>query len=195
MRLRNLLTDSAAINILKFLFDMESGNNKVYSAKISHIKERFSNFRNIEHSINILNEMELINLDDLNDDNIASISAKGKHFIDTFDKLVQITERKASKKQKSYKIRYDLTPKEKKVMVVIFKLSKELGNKPVLMQDLTREIYPAEDASKKASVSRCVSKLVKINLIEKDKVRNKVLLKLTPTGERTIREQLIEILL
>jgi DNA-binding MarR family transcriptional regulator len=195
MRLKELLTDSAAINILKFLFDMESGDNKVYSTNISHIKKQFSNFKKIEGSINILSEMDLINLDNLKEDNIASISAKGKHFIDAFDKLVQITERKEPKKQKSYKIRYDLTPKEKKVMVVIFKLSKELGNKAVPMQDLAREIYPVEDASKKASVSRCVSKLVNINLVEKEKMQNKAFVKLTPTGERTIREQLIEVLL
>ena len=199
MRLRDILTDKAAINILKFLYDMESKEKAVYSSKISDIEQRFYSFGDINHSTAILKHFELINLDELKEGRIASISAKGKHFIDIFDKLVQITHKdyglKNKEKSKSFKIEYNLTPNEKRIMVVIFKLSKELGNKPVSLQELTQEIYPTNGSSKKASIARYASKLAELNLIEKEKVKNKILLKLTPTGERTIKEQLIEALL
>ena len=199
MRLRDLLTDFAAINVLKFLFDMESKNNSIYSTKLSNIQQKFNNFKNIENSIDILKNCELINLDSLEEDKIISISAKGKHFIDNFDKLVQITEKKNDLKNKkinkSFQIKYHLTPKEKKIMIVLFKLSKELGDKSVPLQDLTREIYPTNTESHLQNIARYVSKLAKLNLIEKTKAKTQTLLKLTPTGERTIKEQLVESLL
>lgn len=199
MQLRDLLADRAAINLLKFLFDMESGERRVYSIETSNIKQRFPSFKDIDNSIGILKSLELINEDYSEKGQIVSISAKGKQFIDIFDKLVQITDKnyglKAREKAKSFKIEYNLTPKEKRIMVVVFKLSRELGNKPVSLQDLTQEIYPTNSASKKSGVARHVSKLNELNLIEKQKINNKNFLKLTPTGERTIKEQLIEALL
>ena len=199
MRLRDLLTDFAAINVLKFLFDMESKNKSVYSINLSKIQQNFNNFKNIDNSINILEKLDLINVDSLKEDKIISISAKGKHFIDIFDKLIQITEKKklAENKHnnKSFQIKYHLTPKEKKIMVVVFKLSKELGDKPVSLQDLTRELHPTNTENHMHNISNYASKLAKLNLIDKTKIKMQVFLKLTPTGERTIKEQLVESLL
>jgi len=199
MRLRDLLTDFAAINILKFLFDMESQNKSIYSIRLSKIKQKFINLKNIENSIDILKKFELINLDFLEEDKIISISAKGKHFIDIFDKLVQITDKKNEVKNKklnkSFQIKYHLTPKEKKIMIVLFKLSKESGDKPISLTDLTREIHPTNTESQIQNISKYLSKLAKLNLVEKSKIKTQTLLKLTPTGERTIKEQLVESLL
>ncbi|MBW2977981.1 hypothetical protein KY331_04000 [Candidatus Woesearchaeota archaeon] len=199
MRLRDLLADFAAINVLKFLFDMESKNKSIYSTKLSNIKQKFINLENIENSIDILKKFELINLDSLEEDKIISISAKGKHFMDTFDKLVQITDKKNElknkKTKKSFQIKYHLTPKEKKIMIVLFKLSKESGDRPISLPDLTREIHPTNTENHMQNISSYASKLSKLNLIEKTKVKTQTLLKLTPTGERTIKEQLVESLL
>ena len=199
MRLRDLLTDKAAINILKQLFDMESGKKPVYSIEVSNIEQRFDNSTNIGDSIDILKNLKLITEDFSEKGQIVSISAKGKEFINIFDRLVQITSKdyevKNKEKAKSFKIEYNLTPSEKRIMVITFKLSKEQGNKPVSLQDLAREMHPTKGSSKTSSVARHVSKLVEINLIEKQKISNKNFIKLTPTGERTIKEQLIEALL
>jgi len=199
MRLRDLLTDFAAINVLKFLYDMESQNSSIYSTKLSNIKQKFNNFANIDNSINILSKFELINLDMLKEDQIISISAKGKHFIDIFDKLNEITDNRKKvenkKTNKSFQIKYDLKPIEKKIMVVIFKLSKELGDKPVLLQDLTQELYPSNGDKNISTVKRYSSKLAKLNLVEKIEIKTRMFIKLTPTGERTIKEQLVASLL
>jgi hypothetical protein len=199
MQLRDLLTDFAAVNILKLLYDRELKNNSIYSIKLSNIIKKFINFQNIDISINNLKRFELINIDSLKEDKIISISAKGKHFMDIFDKLVQITENKKltenKKNQKSFQIKYNLTPKEKKIMVVLFKLSKEIGDKPVLLQDLTREIYPANGDKNTPTIKRYTTKLAKLNLIEKLEIKSQQHLKLTPTGERTIKEQLVESLI
>jgi len=199
MRLRDLLTDFAAINILKFLYDMELKNTSIYSTKLSNIQQKFNYFKNIDNSINILKNFELINLDLLKEDQIISISAKGKDFMDIFDKLAQITNKKNEpqnkKMNKSFQIKYHLTPKEKKIMVVIFKLSKELGDKPVSFYDLTREIHPTNTENYIQNVLRYTSKLAKLNLVDKIKEKTQIMVKLTPTGERTIKEQLVESLL
>ena len=198
MRLRDLLTDHVAINVLKFLYDMELKNNS-YSTRLSNIRQKLNNFQNIDDSIDNLKNFELINVDFLENEQIVSISAKGKHFMDIFDKLIQMTERKEEikdeKKIKSYQIKYNLTPKEKKIMVVLFKLSKEIGDKPVLVQDLTREIYPTNGDKNTSTIKRYATKLAKLNLVEKTEIKNQQYLKLTPTGERTIKEQLVEALL
>lgn len=195
MRLRDILIDHVAINVLKFLYDMELKNNP-YSTKLSNIRQKFTNFQSMEDSINNLKNFELINVDSLEDEQIVSISAKGKHFMDIFDKLIQILEKKDVKKPiKSFQIKYNLTPKEKKIMIVLFKLSKEMGDKPVLVQDLTREIYPANGDKNTSTIKRYATKLAKLNLVEKTEIKNQQYLKLTPTGERTIKEQLVEALL
>jgi len=199
MRLRDLLTDFAAINVLKLLYDMELKNNSIYSTKLSNVKERFNNFKNIDNSINNLKNFELISIDFLKEDKIISISAKGKHFMDIFDKLAKITDNreKAENKKikKSFQIKYNLTPKEKKIMIVLFKLSKEIGDKPVSVQDLTREIHPTNGDKNTSTIKRYATKLAKLNLIEKMEIKSQQYLKLTPTGERTIKEQLVESLI
>ncbi len=195
MILRALLTDYAAINILKFLYDKESEKNSVYSIKFKEIIKRFPQSEDINKSIVILKNFDLINEDITKEDKIIVISAKGKHFIDTFDKLVQLTnieEGSDNKKTtKSFQIKYDLNQKEKKIMILVYKLSKETGNNKVLFDDLTRELYPKNNVNA-SEVEKNINQLEELNLVEKTQVKNKIFLELTPTGERTIKEQLVE---
>jgi DNA-binding MarR family transcriptional regulator len=198
MILRALLTDYAAINILKFLYDRESENNSVYSIKFKEIIKRFPQFKDINKSIVILKNFDLINEDFSEEDKIIVISAKGKHFIDIFDKLAQLIniekDLENKKSTKSFQIKYDLNQKEKKIMILIYKLSKETGNNKVLFDDLTRELYPKNNVNT-SEVEKNINQLEELNLVEKTQVKNKTFLELTPTGERTIKEQLVESLL
>jgi predicted transcriptional regulator len=198
MILRALLTDYAAINILKFLYDKESENNSVYSIKFKELIKRFLQFKDINKSIAILKDFNLINEDFSKEDRIIVISAKGKHFIDTFDKLVQLTDLENGlenkKSQKSFQIKYDLNQKEKKIMILVYKLSKETGNNKVLFDDLIRELYPKNNANTE-EVEKEITQLEELNLIETTSIKKKVFVELTPTGERTIKEQLVESLL
>jgi len=196
MILRDLLTDYTAINILKFLYDKEK--NSVYSIKFNKIIKRFSNFNNIGKSISILKKFDLISEDITKEDKIIVISAKGKHFIDIFDKLVELTnienEAENKKSAKSFQIKYDLNQKEKKIMVLVYKLSKEAGNNKVFFDDLIRELYPKNNVNT-TEVDKNINQLEDLNLVEKSQVKNKLFIELTPTGERTIKEQLVESLL
>jgi len=198
MTLRDLLKDYAAINILKFLYDKESEKESVYSIKSKEIIKIFPKFKNIDKSIDILKYFNLINEDFIKEDRIIVISAKGKHFIDIFDKLVQITNFakpfETKKLHKSFQIKYDLDQKEKKIMILVYKLSKETGNNKILFEDLVREMYPKNNANIE-EIEKEISQLEDLNLIEKSQIKSKRFLELTPTGERTIKEQLVESLL
>ncbi|MBW2982089.1 hypothetical protein KY343_04370 [Candidatus Woesearchaeota archaeon] len=198
MILRDLLTDYASINILKFLYDRESENNSIYSIKFKEIIKKFPQFKNIEKSLFILKKLNLIDEDLSKEDKIIVISGKGKHFIDIFDKLVQLTSIKNDlenkKLQKSFQIKYDLNQKEKKIMVLVYKLSKETGNNKVLFDDLIRELYPKNNVNT-SEIEKNINQLEDLNLVEKTQVKNKSFIELTPTGERTIKEQLVESLL
>jgi len=192
MILRDLLRDYVSINILKLLYDKELEKNTIYSIKLKELYKIFPKFQNIEKSIDILKYFKLIDEDFSKNDKIIVISGKGKHFIDIFDKLVQLTDfendLENKKSPKSFQIKYDLNPKEKKIMVLVYKLSKETGNNKVLFDDLIREMYPKNNVNL-TELEKEIGQLEELNLMDKTHIKNKKFLELTPTGERTIRVQ------
>jgi hypothetical protein len=195
MKLRDLLKDATSINILKYLSSKEAKEGFAFSTRISFLTKEFhfSSTESITKSILNLNQASLINLDDSEKDNIISISSKGKQFIDIFDKLISLFENK--EKQSSYKIRYELTKDESRILVILYKLTKELFDRPVSLENLSREVSPLDSKSKEPQLIKVLSSLDSLNLIEFINLKQEDYLKLTPTGERVVKEQYLESLL
>jgi len=193
MNLHKLLTDRPAINILKVLHDYEASNKNAYTMKLSDVCSRL-NFGDIDSSVLLLAENGLIGMDTVSSEKILSISQKGKDFIKIFDQLVELSKKEKSEPQhKTVRLVYELTILEKKILVMAAKISKEIGMNPVAVKTLTQELYPYEAYEKKVStVSRYISKLEELKLVERRKEGRESYVTVTKTGFRTIKEQLLE---
>ena len=63
-----------------------------------------------------------------------------------------------------------------------------------MLKDLTQEVYPVNADSRQSTVSRYVTKLENLNLMKKIKENNRVLVDVTDSGERVVKQQFIEAL-
>lgn len=191
MKLYEFLNDRAAICVLKELYELEVIKKASYTSKLSEIKNKL-NFSEIGlNSINNLIKKGLITSENVNGERIMSITEKGKHFIEIFDQLVELFNPKPIEVvPKKVSIKFELTQLEKKILVIGYKISSEIGRDWVPLKTLTQELYPYEAYERKASqVSRYVARLQELNLAEKKKKGRETLIKITDKGFRTIKEQ------
>jgi len=187
MRLHHLLTDRIAIRILKLLYDLETQKKGVYTMKLSDAKISLKLNSSPENSITILSTMGLIGVDAVNGDHIMSITNKGKEFIEIFDQLIELFLAK-DQKGKKVSVKYELTAQEKRILVLTYRISKEIGRDFVALKTLVEELYPNQD-NKTGAVSRYISRLEEIKLMERKKEGRNSYVKVTDKGFRTIREQ------
>lgn len=192
MVLYKLLTDRAAINILKVLYDHEVREKASYSTKLSEIKKRVS--LPIGHaSLQRLSSMELVTMDLVEGEHILSITNKGKEFMEIFDQLVDLFTPQEKEEQKGVRVKYELTSQEKRILILAYKMSKESGVAFIPLKTLVTELYPhADHRSKMSAVSRYVTKLEEIQLMEKKKENRMTVVKVTEKGFRTIKEQYLK---
>ena len=95
--------------------------------------------------------------------------------------------------EKKVHIKYELTNIEKKILVMTQKIIKETGKESVALRTVTEELYPYEDYKRKTStVSRNVSKLEEINLMERMKEGRRTYIKVTEKGLKTIKAQYLK---
>ena len=190
MRLYTLLRDRASINILKILYDNEFGDAKKHTMLYSEMKgalavdEGSSTMDNLEKAGLVSSEKteggELV----------LSITQKGKDFVENFDRLLEVMAEK-KQEQKAYKVEYNLTPMEQRILILCARIKSESGA-IVPLKILTQEVYPyKEPSSKTGSVSKYAKKLEELNLLERVKRNNRVFFDVTESGERVIKEQLV----
>lgn len=194
MKLHDFLQDRASICVLKALYDLEVVEKVAYTSKLSEIKQKL-NFENISlNSINNLVTISLITAENVNGEQIMSITEKGKQFIEIFDQLVDLFKPKVVEVvPNKVSIKFELTTLEKKILVIGYKISSEIGREWIPLKTLTQELYPYETYERKASlVSRYVAKLQEINLAEKKKKGRETFIKITDKGFRTIKEQYLK---
>ena len=196
MGLFDILKDRGSVNILKQLYNQEVVLKTGYTMKISDIQRKIQ-FQNMTDSADILAKNGLISLEIVEKEHIVSITEKGKHFIEVFDQLVDlfnVSKISGKPEGKSVKIKYNLVEIEKKIMVMVYKITKETG-RGVDLKTLTSEIYPYHDyKTRVGTVSRYVNKLSDLKLIDKAKDGRSSTMKLTNTGFKVMNEQFLKVL-
>lgn len=195
MKLHRILKDRTAIRILKMLYDQEA-MKKGYAMKLSYAKNRLGMVLSPGSSVELLSKFSLVGIDHVGNDMVMSITNKGKEFIEIFDQLVEIFAGKEGKEGKAafadkVKVRYELTMQEKRIIVLCYKISKEIGRDFVALKTLVEELYPNQlnQTNKTSTVSRYISRLEEIKLMEKKKEGRNSYVKVTEKGLKTIKEQ------
>jgi predicted transcriptional regulator len=190
MHLYHLLKDRASINILKILYDNEYTEKKSHTMTYSEVKAKLTVSEMVD-TLAKLQEVLLIASETNNGgERILSLTQKGKEFVEQFDRLREVMSGK-KQEQKAYEVKYGLTAMEQRILLMCAKMKSET-RQMVPLQTLTQEVYPYQDVSKKSSsVSKYAKKLEELNLLKRVKVNNRMLLDVTETGERVIKEQFL----
>lgn len=192
MGLYDLLREKAAINILKKLYDREVVEKKSYTMKLSEIKAELGFKSNFLYSIDLLHGNGLVTAEKTEKDFVLSITDKGKRFIEAFDGLLEVFKaEKAGQVKRNIKVRYGLTELEKKILVMLFKIGKEIGYDNVTIKSVAAEIYPRGYEGKVSTISRYIKRLQDLQLVKKTKRENKVFIRVTEKGLKTIKEQFL----
>ena len=191
MKLHPLLTDRTAINILKTLYNHEVIEKNSYTIKLSEAGKKACCSSYPLESAQKLSSYGLIALDAVEKDHVMSMTNKGKEFIEIFDQLVELFQPKRTG-ERSVRIKYELTNQEKRILVLAYKISKESGSEMVPLKMLVQELYPYDQAGKASVVSRYISKLEELSLMQRSKEGRNVLVSVTEQGFRTIREQYLK---
>jgi len=189
MALYNIITNRTAVNTLKALYTYEVIDKKGHSMSLDSVEQTIKTAIT-EKSLSILNKHDLIRRDRGDLGVILSISQKGKEFIEIFDLLIELFQ--AKEKRQNARIEYHLTEMEKKILVMIKRISNEIGKDNVTLKNLTRELFPIEAyESKSSTISRQIKKLEEIKLVERAKKGREAIVCLTERGEKTIKDQFL----
>lgn len=187
MKLHPLMQDRTAIRILKMLYDQEVASRGSYTMRLSAARKRMGLFFAPFKSMDALSSYGLIGVDSVDGDYIMSMTNKGKEFIELFDQIVELfAVRKDG--QKKVRVRYELTSQEKRILVLTYRICKEVGNDFVPLKALVEELYPHQD-NKTSIASRYISKLEELRLMERRKEGRNTLVRVTEHGFKTIKEQ------
>ncbi|RME78022.1 hypothetical protein D6774_02655 [Candidatus Woesearchaeota archaeon] len=191
MSLYEILNERGCLNLLKELFDVECIYKTSHGLKLSQIKDKLPSSLNITLAANVLHKEGLIELEELENDAYLALTGKGKRFFEQFDKLKHIFEGEEEQAEKT-RIEYNITELEQKILILCYKLQQETGT-IVPLRTLTQEVYPNKNTSNRiGAISQYVSRLAELNLMEKIKTKQKTYAKVTPSGERAIKEQFME---
>ncbi len=184
------MKDRASINILRILYDNEVVDKKSHTMTHSEVKAKLTVSEMVD-TLAKLQEVLLIASETNNGgERILSLTQKGKEFVEQFDKLRLVLDGK-KQQQKAYEVKYGLTAMEQRILLMCAKIKSET-RQLVPLQTLTQEVYPYQDVSKKSgSVSKYAKKLEELNLLKRVKMNNRMMLDVTESGERVIKEQFL----
>jgi len=190
MRLHHLMQDRTAIRILKMLYDNEAAK-KGYSMRLSYAKNRLGMTLSPGKSVETLSRFGLVGIDNVGNDMVMSITNRGKEFIEVFDQLIELFAAKKPSYAGKVKVRYELTGQEKRIIVMAYKIGKEIGRDFIALKTLVEELYPLQQnqANKTSAVSRYISKLEELRLMERKKEGRNTYIRVTENGLKTIKEQ------
>jgi DNA-binding MarR family transcriptional regulator len=195
VQLYELLRDRSSINALKVLYDQEFVFKTAHTMPLDVLASRIGlTPEGFASTAGNLIDSGLIAKEESPDNGvILSLRAKGKKFVERFDMLRDVFADKIEKEEQQYfKIDYDLSDSENRLVILCYKMQSELGGS-VLLRTLAQEAYPHKEASKVlGAVSKQVSKLVGLNLLKREENDDGVLLEVTSSGERLVKNQLLE---
>lgn len=191
MSLYEILNERGCMNLLKELYDVQFILKTAHTLKLSEVALKLPKKLNLHKSLAFLSQAELVDVEKLEHDTIISMTNKGKAFFSQFDALKKVLENEITKVE-GPRIEYGLTDLEKRILILCYKIQSEIGTL-VPLRMLTQEVYPHKDPSNRiGAISRYVSKLQELQLMEKVKTEQKSFAKVTETGERVINQQFVE---
>lgn len=189
MRLHDLFQDRTSIRILKMLYDCEVVQKGAHTMRLSEARRSLGLVFAPKGSVSRLVRFGLVCADHVDGDMIMSLTGKGKEFIDLFDQILELFMSQGKKMAgRNVRIRYDLTEQEKRIMVLTYRMCKEIGQDLIELKALVEELHP-DQSGKTGSVSRYVSRLGELNLMNKERRGRQTFIGVTEAGFRTIREQ------
>jgi DNA-binding MarR family transcriptional regulator len=189
MRLHTILQDRAGINILKVMHMNEYVDKKSHTMTYTQLRQKLGMADGIR-TLRNLSGAGLIAKENVEEELVISLTGKGRRFLEQFDRLVSIYDG-AKEEPPAFKVEYDLTELEKKILMSCYTLKTGNGGE-IAMADLAKEVYPHKDPSKsKATLSKYLKKLEELNLIARVTKSNKVFLDTTPSGEKVAKEEMI----
>ncbi|MBW2967877.1 hypothetical protein KY362_05315 [Candidatus Woesearchaeota archaeon] len=188
MTLYPLLKDRASINILKILYDNEVVD-KTYCMSEWDLDERLP-MRMNRRTLALLRQSGLVSAEQTQDNGtVLSITQKGKDFVTQFDKLIEIM-RDEKAEVKAYKVEYDLTEEEQKMLTICFQLHNR-GEKYIERHTLAAEMYPMMDITGKIDeIMETAARLQKLNLLDDYTDVDGHYFLITEVGERVVKEQM-----
>ncbi|MBI4738642.1 hypothetical protein HY772_03635 [Candidatus Woesearchaeota archaeon] len=194
IRMYDILKKRLAINILKALYDQEFVQKAAHTISLANLCARLGvQAKNLEKSLVLLVGANMITKEDSGDANgtILSLRNKGKRFVEQFDILRDIFFDK-KEEQKFFKINYELTALEKRLLMLCYKMQSESAT-PIPLRSLALEAYPHQEPSKMTgTVSRYITKLASLNLVKKERQSDGFFIGVTESGEKVVKNQLME---
>lgn len=188
MSLYDILSNRTAVRILKLLENNER-INKSYSLSLAQVMHHLGLFLKPKNAIRLLKAHGLLIVEE-GEEHRMGITEKGKKFVALIDELIFLIQNKTEKRTMPFEIRYDLTPSEKRILLVLSKMQQEIGNS-VQLKNLMQELYPHNNYLKKqSSISKELSKLEALHLVEKTRQGRFAFLRATDSGIRVVREQI-----
>lgn len=190
--MRDILEDRVAVNILKLIHDREVVDKHSYFTSLDDIRRNIVLRANFKKSLELLSHAGLVDMDMAQGTTIVCITEKGKVFINHFDQLIALVRSgpKDISAEKHFRIEYDLSPVEKRMLVICYKMQNENGALPISLGSLAQELYPyGSPESKRSSISRSISRLAGLNLCEKIRQGRTVAMRLTESGMNLIRNE------
>lgn len=192
--LHDILKERLSINILKILYDQEFVYKTAHTITLDNLCGRLDvDTSSAEKSVALLIAANMITKEDSGDVKgaILSLRMKGKKFLQQFDVLRDIFLEK-KEEQKFFHINYSLTALEKRLLVLCSKMQSE-SESPISLRSLALEAYPHQDPGKTiGTVSRYVTKLAGLNLVKRKKSVAGVFVEVTESGQKVIKNQLME---
>lgn len=180
--LYDILINRPAVNILKHL--SEKDKKKKYTADAKDIARQYKGSKD---ALKLLSEHGLVYAED----DLISISEKGKKFIEIFDQLTGLFRQKEEKRETNVEIHYEISDFEKKLLFMLLRLQQE-NRQPVSLTQISRELFPYEDYERKKSrISRHINRLEQLNLVRKLKQQREVRMEITETGTKVVKRQLV----
>ncbi|MBI5398765.1 hypothetical protein HZB03_04845 [Candidatus Woesearchaeota archaeon] len=194
IRMYDILKERSAINILKVLYDHEFVQKAAHTISLAILCALLGVRANdMEKPLALLVRANMITKEYSGDANrtILSLRNKGKRFVEQFDILRDIFVDK-KEDQKFFQINYELTTFEKKLLALCYKMQLENAT-PVPLRSLALEAYPHQEPSKTTgTVSRYITKLAGLNLVKKEQQSDGLFVEVTESGEKVVKNQLIE---
>ena len=190
MRLHTILQDRTCINILKVMHINEYIEKKSHTMTYTQLRQVLGMANGIA-SLRNLACSGLIAKEAIHEELVLSMTAKGRKFIEHFDQLVDVYTG-AHQDVPAFKIQYELTETEKRIILCCYTIKTEHGGE-IPLSELAKQVYSLKKPEKsKGTLSKNIKRLEELNLIKKEVRGKQAFLDTTPSGERVAKEQILQ---
>jgi len=185
-----VLKDRIGVNMLKILYDNEYVLKTSHTVPLYRINAALSNTVTLSNILR-MESISLLTAEKIEDTFILSITTKGKKFIEQLSvlKLLIESEPKTTTSRKYFTVEYEISEIGKKILLICHKIQ-ETGKK-VTINKLSKQLFPKEKTKKVSYVTKQLKEIENLNLIKRDENSKTSEIKLTDSGKRVVKNQII----